>query len=42
MANEGLPGDAPERRFVETIQSDLPCPDLFAKIFRFAADPNHF
>jgi hypothetical protein len=42
MANQGLPGDAPERRFVETIQSDLPSPAPFAKIFRFAADPNHF
>src|SRR5258708_36980310 len=40
MANEGLPGVARKRRFVETIQPDLPCPVPFAKIFRFAADPN--
>jgi hypothetical protein len=28
--------------FLEPDQSDLPCPDLFAKIFRFAIPPNHF
>src|SRR6266851_681702 len=28
------------RRFVETIQSDLPCPVPFPKIFPFPPDPN--
>jgi hypothetical protein len=39
MANEALAGDAPEGRFVETDQSDLPCPVLFAKVKSVCAKP---
>src|ERR1700730_1442093 len=33
---------ARKAEFVEANQSDLPSPVLLEKIFRFAADPNHF
>jgi hypothetical protein len=32
---------APMRDFLLQLQADLPCPVSDAKIFRFAADPNH-
>jgi hypothetical protein len=33
--------DARKAKFVEAVQSDLPCLDPFAKIFLFSSDPNH-
>src|ERR1700688_844067 len=41
-AASGLRTGVLKTRFVEPDQSDLPCPVPFAKIFRFAPDPNHF
>jgi hypothetical protein len=36
-----LHASARTAEFVQTIQSDLPCPALVAKIFLFSSDPNH-
>ena len=39
---ESLTALARTAEFVEPDQADLPCPVLFAKIFRFRRCPNHF